>query len=227
MSDRGMNEPGTNKDFSTGSTEAGTQDAAKADARLELHAHFERLHAQSSDPWHYDASWYEQRKRALTLAMLTRSRYRHAFEPGCSVGVLSADLAPRCDRLLCWDISASAVAHARRRLAPWRHAQVEQHELSETPTEALPAGAFDLIVFSELGYYLEPAALQATIEGLKRALHPSGELVACHWRHPLADGRMSGDVVHERLHEILEMPRVSTLTERDFRLDLWSAEVAP
>lgn len=222
-----MNEPGMNDDFSTEVTEAGTQDVAKADARLELHAHFERLHAHSSDPWHYDASWYEQRKRALTLAMLTRARYRRAFEPGCSVGVLSADLAPRCDDLLCWDVSASAVAHARLRLAPWPHVRVERHELSNTSPEALPAGTFDLIVFSELGYYLEPAALQATIEGLKRALHQSGELIACHWRHPLTDGRMSGDAVHERLHEILELPRVSTLTERDFRLDLWSAEATP
>ncbi|WP_223162249.1 SAM-dependent methyltransferase [Salinicola halimionae] len=224
MSDRGMKDSGTSADFLTSVAEDRTGDAAEAETRLELHAHFERLHAHSSDPWHYDASWYEQRKRALTLAMLTRARYRRALEPGCSVGALSAELAPRCDELLCWDVSASAVAHARRRLTPWPHVRIEQHELSNTPSEALPTETFDLIVFSELGYYLEPAALQATIRGLKQALHESGELVACHWRHPLADGRMSGDAVHERLHDILELPRVSTLIERDFRLDLWSAE---
>lgn len=201
------------------------------DARMRRLAHFERLHAQSSDPWHYESAWYERRKRSLTLAMLSRPHYHRIFEPGCSIGVLSAELAPRCDALVCWDFSPSAVAASRRRLAAWPHVSVELGELPLSGKQfddrfyepcALAHG-FDLIVFSELGYYLEPDALSATIQTLKRALHEEGELVACHWRQPLADGYLSGDEVHARMHETLGLPRISTLTERDFRLDLWSA----
>lgn len=197
------------------------------DARMRRLAHFERLHAQSSDPWHYESAWYERRKRSLTLAMLSRPHYHRIFEPGCSIGVLSAELAPRCDALVCWDFSPSAVAASQRRLASWPHVRVERGELPPIDERSGTSGSleveFDLIVFSELGYYLEPDALSATIQTLKRALHEEGELVACHWRQPLADGYLSGDEVHARMHETLGLPRISTLTEHDFRLDLWSA----
>lgn len=188
-------------------------------AERALHTHFEALHAGSADPWRYADSWYESRKRALTLAMLSRPRYRQAFEPGCSVGVLSEALAGRCDSLLCWDASPSAVGHARQRLAAHPHVTVAQRELRES---ALPGG-FDLIVFSELGYYLAPATLQKTIRALERALSDDGELIACHWRHPLDDGFASGDHIHEQLHAGLSLAHVSGLVERDFRLDLWSS----
>jgi len=189
-----------------------------SDARLM--AHFERLHADSPDPWQCDTRWYEARKRTLTLAMLPRQRYRHGFEPGCSVGVLSAELAQRCDAFTGWDASFNAVASARRRLSHLDHAAFEQRQLPA----ALPEAAFDLIVFSEVGYYLQEPALIATIRSLQQALQPSGDLIACHWRHLLADGHCSGDAVHERLHETLELPAVSNWVERDFRIDLWSRD---
>lgn len=189
-----------------------------SDARLM--AHFERLHAESPDPWGCDTRWYEVRKRALTLAMLPRQRYRHGFEPGCSVGALSAALARRCDLFTGWDASFSAVASARRRLAHLDHVRFERRQL---PT-ALPVATFDLIVFSEVGYYLSEPALLDTIRALHRALRPGGDMIACHWRRPLADGYRSGDAVHERLQETLELSAVSSLVEQNFRIDLWSRD---
>lgn len=53
-------------------------------------AYFEAMYAGAVDPWDLAGRWYEQRKYALTLASLPRPRYRAAFEPGCSVGVLTA-----------------------------------------------------------------------------------------------------------------------------------------
>ena len=50
--------------------------------------------------------WYEQRKYAITMALLPYRRYRHAFEPGCSVGVLTEQLASRCDRVTSTDVAA-------------------------------------------------------------------------------------------------------------------------
>ncbi|WNG27441.1 hypothetical protein F0U62_28050 [Cystobacter fuscus] len=118
-------------------------------------AHFERMYADSEDPWEYRRRWYERRKRALTLAMLPHARYARAFEPGCSIGELSAELAARCDALLVSDGSEAAVRVARRRLAPWPHVRVEQRLLPD----AWPEGTFELVVLGEFGYYLDAKAL--------------------------------------------------------------------
>ncbi|MFE7421819.1 hypothetical protein [Rhodococcus sp. NPDC057529] len=60
-------------------------------------SYFDAMYAASPDPWGFGDRWYEQRKYALTLAALPRPRYRRAFEPGCSIGILTAALAHRCD----------------------------------------------------------------------------------------------------------------------------------
>ena len=64
-------------------------------------AYFDAMYQDATDPWGFEERWYEQRKYAISLAQLPARRYRRAFEPGCSIGVLSALLAPRCDALLC------------------------------------------------------------------------------------------------------------------------------
>ena len=60
--------------------------------------YFRDRYAASPDPYGLAERWYEARKYALTVALLPRERYGAAFEPGCSIGVLTAQLAPRCDQ---------------------------------------------------------------------------------------------------------------------------------
>ena len=67
--------------------------------------YFDRMYAQAADPWQLADRWYEQRKYAITMALLPYPRYRHAFEPGCSVGVLTEKLAGRCDHVTATDIA--------------------------------------------------------------------------------------------------------------------------
>ena len=49
-------------------------------------------------------------KYAITMAMLPHPSYRHAFELGCSVGVLTEPLAARCDHVTSTDIAEAALA---------------------------------------------------------------------------------------------------------------------
>ena len=72
-------------------------------------SYFDGMYARSADPWGFTSRWYERRKYAISLAMLPRERYRRGFEPGCSIGVLTRQLAGRCDRLLACDVAAAAV----------------------------------------------------------------------------------------------------------------------
>lgn len=179
--------------------------------------YFDALYQHSEDPWGFRRRWYERRKRELALATLPRQRYAYIFEPGCSNGELSVALAERCDRLLSCDISARATALARERLAAFPGAEVRTARLPEE----WPAGPFDLIVLSELGYYLGEADLQRLIQRCLDSLSADGALLACHWLHPILDCPLDGRQVHRLLHANLPLQRAVRHEESDFLLELW------
>jgi len=157
----------------------------------EVGAHFEALYEGSADPWQVGSSWYEQRKRSILLASLPRLRYRSAWEPGCSLGHLTAELAQRCDRLLSSDISPRAVAGARHLVA----ADNVTIDVAQTPVQVpeLGSGSCDLVVLSEFLYYLPDRARAATIELAGELLAPGGHVVVAHWRGHPADAHCSGE----------------------------------
>ena len=190
------------------------------DLATDPRGHFDGLFAASEDPWHFKQRWYEQRKRAMTLACLPRARYASGYEPGCANGELSAALAERCDRLLVSDGAAAAVALAQRRLADMPQVSVVQAWVPD----AWPEARFDLIVISELAYYLDADALAKLAAKARRSLAPGGDIVACHWRHPIEGCRRDGDAVHEALSQALDLPRVWSLVDPDFRLEVWSTD---
>ncbi|MEK6346698.1 MAG: SAM-dependent methyltransferase [Burkholderia sp.] len=188
-------------------------------------AAFDAKFVASDDPWRYRTSWYEARKRALLLAALPRERYRSAFEPGCANGELSAQLAPRCDRLLSSDFAPHAVALARQRLAGFPHARVEPRAMPADWPE-LP---FDLIVVSEFAYYLDTSQCEALARLACAALERDGTLACCHWRHGAGDARIGCDEVHAVFAAAAlraSLTPVVQVDDADFRLDVWSAEPA-
>lgn len=183
-------------------------------------AYFDDWYAAGEDPWGFATRWYERRKYALTLASLPRERYRSAFEPGCSVGVLTSALAGRCDAVLAADLSDVPIAAARRRTAGLPHVRVERRAV---PAE-WPAGTFDLVVLGEVGYYLDPADLTTLLDRAVGALDPGGTLVAVHWRHPAPDYPADGDAVHAALAVRARdhLVRLVAHVEEDFLLDVYA-----
>ena len=115
--------------------------------------YFDEMYAAARDPWRLEERWYDQRKYAITMAMLPRPRYRHAFEPGCSVGVLTALLSQRCDRVTATDVAAEALESARGRLAP--SGRSDAVTLLRSSLDAPWPSDVDLVVLSEVGYYLD------------------------------------------------------------------------
>lgn len=179
--------------------------------------YFEALYHDSEDPWGFRHRWYEKRKRELTLAMLPRQRYRHIFEPGCANGELSVDLARRCERLLCSDASPTAVALARQRLQGHDHAEVVTGQVpGDWPDEQ-----FDLIVLSELGYYLDELDLRRMLRRCRESLTDDGAVLACHWLHPILDCPLDGRDVHQLLDKHLQLKRTIRHEDADFILELW------
>ena len=112
--------------------------------------YFDALYAADPDPWNFAASPYEQAKYALTLNAMPKPRYRSALEVGCSIGVLTRSLASRCDAVLAIDAARTPLVEARRRCADLPSVRFEQMFVPEQ----WPDGVFDLILLSEVVYYL-------------------------------------------------------------------------
>jgi SAM-dependent methyltransferase len=155
--------------------------------------YFDDVYRANEDPWAFASSPYERQKYTDTLAALDRPRYERAFEIGCSIGVLTAQLAPRCGRLLSVDVSEAALAQARQRCAGLP--QVELRKM-QVPSE-FPQEQFDLILLSEVGYYWSPADLARAADLMLAALPAGAQLLLVHWTPVVPDYPQTGDEVHE------------------------------
>ena len=115
--------------------------------------YFNRLYATNPDPWNFTGSAYERQKYDATIGALQSRRFAAGFEVGCSIGVLTARLAVQCDQLLAIDIAPAALAQAEQRCAALGNTRFECRRVPEE----WPGGRFDLIVLSEVLYFLTPA----------------------------------------------------------------------
>ena len=182
--------------------------------------YFDQMYAAADDPWQLGKRWYEQRKFAITLALLPHPRYRHAFEPGCSVGVLTEQLAGRCDRVTATDVVPAALDAADRRLS--RSGRRERVALRlQSLDEPWPATDFDLVVLSEVGYYLEEAALRAILDRELPRLTNAATVVAVHWRHHVADYPMTGDRTNEVIASTPGLHRIGGYRDDDVAIDVF------
>jgi SAM-dependent methyltransferase len=179
---------------------------------------FEEKYAASADPWAFATSGYERERYRTIVKALSHRRYQRAFEPGCSIGILTRDLADLCDRVEAIDVSPSAVARAQERCFGLDNVKIAQGKLPD----AIPAGSFDLIVFSEIGYYLAPDVLLRVASQLVTHLAIDGVLLAAHWLGQSPDHRLTGDEVHTLLGSIPEIERTLAERHEGFRLERWT-----
>ncbi len=155
--------------------------------------YFDDVYRANDDPWAFASSPYERQKYADILAALDQPHYERAFEIGCSIGVLTAQLAPRCGQLLSVDVSEAALAQARQRCAALPQVDLRRMQV---PNE-FPDGQFDLILLSEVGYYWSPADLARAADLMLAALPTGAHLLLVHWTPVVPDYPQTGDEVHE------------------------------
>src|ERR1700750_3433210 len=101
---------------------------------------FEGLYLQRDDPWSIALSEYELRRNQVTIQALANRRYQRAFEPGCSIGVLTEQLAMISEHVTAIDISSIAVEQATRRCSKLSNVSIKQGTL---PSD-VPSDIFDL-----------------------------------------------------------------------------------
>ena len=140
-------------------------------------AHFERLYQSNPDPWGYLTSSYEAAKYGHALEVLGDARFSNGLEVGCSIGVLTRMLAARCDALLGLDVVDQALEDATARCSDqfWVH-----FEKMRVPA-AWPSGRFDLIVLSEVLYFLVPADIERMAAHVASSLMVGARVLLVNW----------------------------------------------
>ncbi|MGW6783453.1 class I SAM-dependent methyltransferase [Streptomyces sp. NPDC054987] len=185
-------------------------------------AHFDKAYRARTDPWGTLHKAYEREKFADTASLLPAGRFRSALEIGCGVGALTRLLAPHCDALLATDCSGAAIEQARANCADLDGVSFATLRV---PEELAGGEAdLDLVVMSEVGYYLSDADLALAARRICARLRPGGHLLLAHWVHEGAEGVMTGRGVHEVFRAV---PGTVQVAGRDasrygetYRLDL-------
>ena len=158
-------------------------------------AFFEAKYRAKPDPWKFATDAAEQERYQALVAALEGRRFRHAYEPGCSIGVFTELLAGMCDQVDAIDFSPTALARAEARCASLPNVRLR---CAAVP-EPVPPEGYDLLVLSEIGYYFEPEVWAQISSDLAAALPVGGTVLAAHWLGYSEDHRLTGDQVHETL----------------------------
>lgn len=180
-------------------------------------ATFNTLFESDPDPWHFDNE-YETRKREILLASLPRRRYRTALELGSATGALTARLAQRCDHVIAVDASDAAIEQSRPQLANYKNICFYRCEI---PHNWPDIDAVDLVIVSEIGYFLTRDELVSTYEHVERAVAADAHILLCHWLHPIDGWSLTGTDVHQAAHD-RGWRTILTHRESDFLLEVFT-----
>jgi len=179
--------------------------------------YFDAMYEADDDPWRFASSPYEREKYAASLAALGGRRFSAGLEIGCSIGVLTEHLAACCDALLAIDVAEAAIEKARVRCA----ALPVRFENRRIPAD-WPAGKYDLIVLSEVLYYLAAPDLVKTAALAASALNPGGVVLLVHYLGE-TDYPLDGDEAAELFIEASQLDRVVASRAPLYRIDVLKA----
>jgi cyclopropane fatty-acyl-phospholipid synthase-like methyltransferase len=176
------------------------------------------LYESNPDPWGFTDDPYERAKYQHSIEALGNpNRFLAGLEVGCSIGVLTHLLGPRCETLLGVDLLDQPLRLAAERCAdqPW-----VSFRRMQVPDE-WPNQRFDLIVLSEVLYFLSPEDIDRLVHRVTSSLLPGARVLLVNWLGE-SDDPMTGDAAAERF--ITTGASDLTVTEQArrprYRLDL-------
>lgn len=178
--------------------------------------YFNRIYAANPDPWGFTSSAYERRKYAATIAALSSRRFVSGVEIGCSIGVLTAQLAAHCDKLLGIDFAPAALAEAERRCAALPHVRFEALGVPG----GWPNERFDLIVFSEVLYFLTSEDNARTAALACASILPGGVVLLVNFTEQIDEptgGAQAAELFIENSSAVLSLQE--RITEERFQID--------
>ena len=181
--------------------------------------YFDEVYDVNTDPWNFETSVYEKDKYLVTMQALNKKTYKNVFEVGCSIGILSEMLARRAQKLLAVDASEAPLLKAKQRLNNYPNVVIKKMNV---PADFINTPA-DLIVLSEVAYYLNNDDLEILRKKTVQQLEKGGQLLMVHWTPFVHDYPQTGDRVHEYFLELKQKDLKHLLHQKyeTYRLDLF------
>lgn len=162
-------------------------------------AGFELKFRGNIDPWNYRHSRFERQKRKILIQACGCAKRGRGLELACANGETTRELSRLCLKLTAIDGSPTALAEAQRRNGDIQGLKFVRASL---PDE-MPRGSFDLIVVSEIAYYLNANDLRRLARSLPDALTPGGRVVVLHHRRRFPDAAQHSGRAHQMLCTLL------------------------
>ncbi|MCB5191835.1 nodulation S family protein [Methylobacillus arboreus] len=178
------------------------------------------MYAASDDPYGLKSRWYEQRKIDILLASLPNRHYKNAYEPGAGVAELSKKLAARCDFLTISDSSQRAVKIAEHNLVALTNIKVAKHILPQDWPDP-DINSYDLIVLSEVLYFLPEVDLRVVVNKVIKSLSAEGQIVICHWKPAFSQRTVSTSFISQLFQDISILNVLARHEEDDFLLEIY------
>ncbi|WAP66744.1 class I SAM-dependent methyltransferase (plasmid) [Jiella pelagia] len=137
--------------------------------------HFAELYADDGDPWHARSSRYEVEKRADNCAQLDVRCYERGLDIGCGEGHLAAELVNRAIVRSMTGLDRDAGIVARANGAYGQRSEL-RFATGALPDD-LPEVPFDLVVVSEVLYFLDEPALVALAQHLSNRMQTGADIL--------------------------------------------------
>lgn len=160
---------------------------------------FEELFRSNPDPWDYATSPFEAYKRRVLLNHVGAGPFGRVLELACANGVTTEVLAKRALRITALDGSSVAIAEARARLGRIQRVKLRQARLPEE----MPRERYDLIVVSEIVYYMKRRAYERMARALMKCAAPGGRVVVLHHHLGFADASVRPELAHREFVGLL------------------------
>jgi SAM-dependent methyltransferase len=150
----------------------------------------------AGDPFGFDRNPEEQLKFGRTLEVCGDGPLGRVLELGCAVGTFTEVLAPRASDVLALDVSQAAVDQVLERMRGHQHVRA----VAAPIPDEFPDETFDLVVASDVLYYLSVADLKRCLSRIEDVLAVGGAFVAVHYV-PRMGSVLKGDEAHDILTE--------------------------
>lgn len=178
---------------------------------------FDDQYAITRSPFSLESADYERDKLEKMISFIPEHPIDRAIDYGCGIGDATIALSERAERLISVDSSRLALRmlSARLRARSLHNISLRRASLSE-PWPIAPSERAELIVASEVLYYLEPDELSLMIESFIRCLNRNAILITCHYRLHFHDRLVSNHEIHQSIASYDHMA-----ISRSFRTDCY------
>jgi SAM-dependent methyltransferase len=160
---------------------------------------FENLFQSNPDPWDYESSPFEAHKRSVLLKHIGLSPRGRVLELACANGVTTQALMNVGLRVTALDGSQTAITQAQARLGKISRLQLLHANLPE----GMPKERFDLIVVSEIVYYLGSIAARRLAASVADRVAPGGRVVVLHHHLNFPDASVNPEHAHRYFVRLL------------------------